>query len=53
MAKQKPDDKTQKKRFIEKARELDADESRETFERAFKNVVPPKRPKEDHDPAKG
>ena len=41
--KRKSGDKTQKKRFIEKARELEADESGETFERAFKTIVPPHR----------
>ena len=43
MAKAKPDDKAQKERFIEKARELEADESEAEFERAFKRVVPEKR----------
>jgi hypothetical protein len=42
--KTKPDDEAQKKRFIEKAREIGADESEEAFERAFKRVVPPKKP---------
>jgi len=42
--KAKPDDTDQKKRFIEKARELGADESEEAFERAFKKIVPPKKP---------
>ncbi len=37
--KRKPDDKAQKERFIEKARELGADESGEAFERAFNKVV--------------
>ena len=40
--KTKPEDEEQKKRFIEKARELGADESKEAFEKAFKKVVPPK-----------
>lgn len=40
--KTKPDDEAQKKRFIEKARELGTDESEEAFERAFKKIVPPK-----------
>lgn len=39
----KPDSEAQKKRFIEKAREIGADESEEAFEKAFKKVVPPKR----------
>jgi len=37
-------DKKQRQRFIGKARELECDESGETFERAFKTLVPPKRP---------
>jgi hypothetical protein len=41
--KTKPDDEAQKKRFIEKAREIGADESKEAFERAFKRIVPPKK----------
>ena len=36
-------DKKQTERFVKKARELEADESDEAFERAFKKVVPPKR----------
>lgn len=36
------DQKEQSERFKETARELDVDESRETFERAFKSIVPPK-----------
>ena len=43
--KTKLDDAEQKKRFIEKARELGADESEEAFERAFEKVVPPRSPK--------
>ncbi len=34
--------KAQSKRFVEKAKELGADESGEAFERAIKKVVPPK-----------
>lgn len=41
--KQSGKDKKQSKRFIEKAREIGVDESGETFERAFKKAVPPKR----------
>ena len=41
--KPKPDDKSQKERFIETARELEADESGKAFDRAFKRIVPPKR----------
>jgi len=33
-------DKDQSKRFIEKARELSADETGKKFERAFKKIVP-------------
>ncbi len=36
-------EKTQKERFIEKARELEADETGETFERAFKRIAPEKK----------
>ena len=43
MTKPKQDDKEQSKRFIEKARELEADETGETFERAFTKIIPPKR----------
>ena len=44
MAKPKPkqDDKAQSKRFIEKAREVEADESGKAFEQVFKKIVPPK-----------
>ena len=35
-------DKGQSKRFIEKAKELSADESEERFERALKMIAPPK-----------
>jgi hypothetical protein len=38
--KAKPDDPAQSKRFIEIAREIGADADAETFERAFKKVVP-------------
>ena len=41
--KSKSDDKAQKQRFIEKARELEADESEEAFEQAFKKIVPPQK----------
>jgi lipoate-protein ligase A len=37
----KKDEKSQPERFVEKAKELGADESAEAFERAFKKVVPP------------
>jgi len=35
------------RRFKETARELEADETGESFERAFKKIVPPKKPKDD------
>ena len=38
------DDPEQSKRFIDTAREIEADERPEAFERAFKKVVPPKSP---------
>lgn len=34
--------KSQSERFVEKARELGAEENGEAFERAFSKVVPPK-----------
>lgn len=43
MAKPKRNAKEQSKRFIEKARELEADETGEEFARSFKKVVLPKR----------
>ena len=36
-------DKAQTKRFIDKARELEADETGKRFERALGKIVPPKR----------
>lgn len=42
--KTKAKDKEQSKRFIEKAREIEADESGEIFEHALKRAIPPKRP---------
>ena len=38
------DEKTQKERFIETARELEADETGEAFERALKKIMPPAKP---------
>jgi hypothetical protein len=38
----KPDDPEQSKRFIETARQIEADETGETFRRAFERIVPPK-----------
>jgi hypothetical protein len=35
--------KEQSERFIKKAKELDSDESGETFDRAVKKIVPPTR----------
>lgn len=37
--KQEPDDKAQSERFIEKARELEADETGEAFDRALGKVL--------------
>jgi len=45
MAQPKKDEKPQKQRFIEKARQLEADESGKLFECVFKKIVPPKRQK--------
>ncbi|MEO0713292.1 MAG: hypothetical protein AAFY37_05215 [Pseudomonadota bacterium] len=50
MPKAKPrpkDEKPQKERFIDAAKEAGADESKETFERAFKKIVPAKKPVRD------
>ena len=41
--KRKQDDKAQSERFIEKARELEADETGKAFKRALKKVLPRKR----------
>jgi len=49
MAKPKHEDKEQSKRFVEKARELESDESGEAFERAIKSVTPERA--EDHSAA--
>jgi len=38
----KPDEKNQRERFIETAREIGASEDPEDFERAFERVVKPK-----------
>jgi len=40
----------QRKRFMDTARKLGADESGEAFERAFGKIVPPKHPKQTHEP---
>ena len=42
--KAKAKDKEQSKRFIEKAHEIEADESGKAFERGFRKVAPPKKP---------
>jgi hypothetical protein len=39
--KPEPDDKEQSERFIQTAKELEADKNAEAFERAFGIVVPP------------
>ena len=39
----KPDDEAQSKRFIEKAREIKADETEEGADRAFKKAAQPKK----------
>jgi hypothetical protein len=41
----KPDDPEQSKRFIDAARDVEASEDAEDFERAFKRVAP-KKPKQ-------
>lgn len=46
--KRKQDDKAQSERFIDKARELEADESGKVFERAFKRILPVKGPNPKH-----
>jgi hypothetical protein len=40
----KPDDPEESKRFVDMAREVEADESEEALERAFKKIVPPRQP---------
>jgi hypothetical protein len=45
MAEKKPKTESQAERFKRTAREHEADESGEAFERAFKKIVPPKKPK--------
>jgi hypothetical protein len=44
MAKPKPDDSEQSKRFIDTAREIGADETAKGADRAFKKVVQPPKP---------
>jgi len=38
----KPDDPAESKRFIDMAREVEADESKDALDRAFEKVVPSK-----------
>jgi hypothetical protein len=38
----KDKDKRQYERFVETARKLEADESKEAFDQAFRKIVPPK-----------
>jgi hypothetical protein len=38
----KPDDPEQSRRFVEAARQIEADETGEAFDRAFRKIVPPK-----------
>jgi hypothetical protein len=40
----KIEDKAQYERFREFAREVEADDDAEAFDRAFRKIVPPKRP---------
>lgn len=44
--KPKPDERPQRERFIETAREIGASEKQEDFERAFKRVIPHEHPTE-------
>jgi hypothetical protein len=50
-SKPKQDNKEQSKRFIEKAREIEADETGEKFEKVIKRVIRRSRPsnREEHD----
>lgn len=41
----KPDDPEEYKRFLETAKEVEADEDPKAFEKAFKRVVPTKPPR--------
>lgn len=45
--KNKPDDPKQYKRFIDAAREADADQTREGADRAFQKIVKPPKPKKE------
>lgn len=46
--KPEPDDKEQSARFIETAKDLEADKNAENFERALKTIVPPKKEKNEN-----
>ncbi len=50
--KRKPDDPEQSKRFIDTAREIEADETEEGAERVFKKVISRKSRKIDLNPGK-
>jgi hypothetical protein len=41
--KPKPEEKPQRERFIETAREIGADETNEGFEKAFKMIIKPQK----------
>lgn len=47
--KPKLDEKPQSERFIEAAREAEADETEEGFERAFERVIAPRNPQREHE----
>ena len=40
---------TQRERFVQTAREIEVDESGETFEKAFEKLVPPNHAPKKHD----
>lgn len=39
------DEKPQRERFLDTAKEVEAGEDKKAFERALKTVIPPKKPK--------
>jgi hypothetical protein len=39
----KADDPEQSRRFVEAARQIEADETGDAFDRAFRKIVPPKK----------
>ena len=49
--KELPQEKPQRERFIETAREIEADENPDAFERAFKNVITAPLPKDGEKPS--